>query len=83
VDMFKNHADRIREYIQDPGIGYAKVEKILNAAHAIRYQISRNIGVRVLSQEEKRRSCLKDTISLKANILFWNLSPKKRKRPGF
>jgi len=24
---------------------------------------------------------LKDTISLKANILFWNLSPKKRKRP--
>jgi len=58
VDMFKNHADRIREYIQDPGIGYAKVEKILNAAHAIRYQISRNIGVRVLSQEEKKKELL-------------------------
>jgi len=45
-------------------------KKILNAAHAIRYQISRNIGVRVLSQEEKKKELLEDTISLKANISF-------------
>ncbi len=38
IDMFKNHANRIREYIQDPSIGYANVEKILDAAHAIKYQ---------------------------------------------
>nr|WP_307992150.1 SpoVR family protein [uncultured Niameybacter sp.] len=38
VDMFKNHAGRIREYIQDPSIGYSEVEKILDAAHAIKHQ---------------------------------------------
>ena len=38
IDMFKNHANRIREYIQDPSIGYNRVEAILDAAHAIKYQ---------------------------------------------
>lgn len=37
VDMFKNHANRIREYIQDPSIGYDEVEHILDAVHAIKY----------------------------------------------
>ena len=38
VEMFKNHANRIRSYIQDPSIGYEKVERVLDAAHSIRYQ---------------------------------------------
>ncbi len=38
VEMFKNHANRIRRYIQDPSIGYEAVERILDAAHAIKYQ---------------------------------------------
>ena len=59
VEMFKNHANRIREYIQDPGIGYAKVEKILNAAHAIKYQVSRTIGEKRISDEEKKKEALK------------------------
>lgn len=37
VDMFKNHANRIRSYIQDPSIGYDEVERILDAAHSIKY----------------------------------------------
>lgn len=37
VEMFKNHALRIRNYIQDPSIGYEEVERILDAAHAIKY----------------------------------------------
>lgn len=41
VEMFKNHANRIREYISDPSIGYARVEKILNAAHAVKLQTER------------------------------------------
>lgn len=44
VEMFKNHADRIRSYIQDPSIGYYKVEKVLNAAHALCHQCSRVPG---------------------------------------
>ncbi|HHX59722.1 MAG TPA: SpoVR family protein [Epulopiscium sp.] len=38
IEMFKNHATRIRSYIQDPSIGYAQVEKVLDAAHAIKLQ---------------------------------------------
>jgi len=55
VEMFKNHADRIREYIADPGIGYSRVEKILNAAHAVRYQTSRVAGEKRLSHDEKKK----------------------------
>jgi stage V sporulation protein R len=36
IEMFKNHANRIRDYIQDPSIGYEKVERILDAAHSIK-----------------------------------------------
>lgn len=42
VDMFRTHANRIREYIQDPSIGPEKVERILNAAHGLKFQVSRN-----------------------------------------
>ncbi|HMM19768.1 MAG TPA: SpoVR family protein [Selenomonadales bacterium] len=42
VEMFKAHADRVRSYIQDPSIGPAKVERILDAAHALRFQVSRS-----------------------------------------
>lgn len=55
IEMFKNHANRIRSYISDPGIGYDKVEKILNAAHAIKFQTNRTIGEKHLTEEEKRK----------------------------
>ena len=55
VEMFKHHATRVREYISDPGIGYKKVEKILNAAHALKLQVSRMANERVISDDEKRR----------------------------
>ncbi len=38
VEKFKTHADRIRNYIQNPHIGYEAVEEILDAAHSIKYQ---------------------------------------------
>ncbi len=58
IETFKNHADRVREYIADPGIGYEKVEKILNAAHAIKFQCSREIGIKKLSQEDKKKALM-------------------------
>ncbi|MEG6584520.1 SpoVR family protein [Dendrosporobacter sp. 1207_IL3150] len=42
VEMFKAHADRVRNYIHDPFIGPEKVERIIDAAHALRYQTRRN-----------------------------------------
>jgi len=55
VQAFKNHANRIREYISDPGIGYDKVERIINAAHALRFQTSRVIGEKRLSEQDKKK----------------------------
>jgi stage V sporulation protein R len=44
VEMLKRNADKVRSYINDPSIGYEKVERILNAAHALRFQVSRIAG---------------------------------------
>ncbi|SNX52696.1 SpoVR family protein [Thermoanaerobacterium sp. RBIITD] len=60
VEMFKNHGSRIRSYINDPSIGYENVEKILNAAHALRYQISRAIGEKRISDEELKKRLIED-----------------------
>ncbi|MHC6178696.1 SpoVR family protein [Clostridium sp. JNZ X4-2] len=53
IEMFKNHADMVREYVNDPSIGYEEVEKILNAAHAIRFQFNRTIGMGKTEEESK------------------------------
>lgn len=52
VEMFKNHATRIREYISDPSIGYARVEKILNAAHAVKLQMERIVEFMDRTEED-------------------------------
>lgn len=41
IEMFKAHANRVRGYIQNPEIGPEAVERILDAAHALRFQVSR------------------------------------------
>jgi stage V sporulation protein R len=77
VEMFKNHADRVREYIADPGIGYARVEKILNAAHALKFQCRRVIGEKITSQEEKRKALLESIQKPKSEYPL--LEPRREK----
>jgi stage V sporulation protein R len=60
IETFKNHADRIRAYISDPGIGYAKVERILNAAHAIKFQTTRVVGEKRESDQVKVQRVLNE-----------------------
>ncbi|URZ05311.1 SpoVR family protein [Clostridium felsineum] len=60
VNMFKNDADTIRRYIDDPAIGNEEVENILDAAHAIRYQTKRVIGEKRLSSEEIRNKIIEE-----------------------
>jgi len=57
LEMFKNHAGRVKSYIEDPSIGIEKVEEILDAAHALNLQRSKNLAISKLSREEiqKRR----------------------------
>lgn len=50
---FRNARNRIQGYIEDPSIGMEKVERILDAAHAVKYQINRyHHHVKRLSQKE-------------------------------
>lgn len=60
IDSFKNHAERIRSYIQDPSIGYVKVERVLDAAHALRYQVTRTIGAKKLTLEEEKKRLVEE-----------------------
>lgn len=55
IEMFKNHANRIRSYIEDPSIGQLKVERFIDAAHSLSLQRSRNMAVRKLKPDEVRR----------------------------
>jgi stage V sporulation protein R len=60
LEMFKNNAMIIKEYINDPSIGYENVEKILNAAHSIKLQISRTVGEKRISDEDLKHQIMLD-----------------------
>ena len=55
LEMFKMNENSISRYINEPSIGYEKVERVLNAAHAIKYQIPRVIGEKKISIEEEKK----------------------------
>ncbi len=50
---FRNARNRIQGYIEDPSIGMEKVERILDAAHAIKYQINRHYIKRISHDKMK------------------------------
>ena len=53
IEMFKIHGRRINSYIEDPSIGIEAVEEVLDDAHAICFQRSRNLAIKKLSQKEQ------------------------------
>ena len=60
LEMFKNHANRIRSYIEDPSIGIEAVEEILDAAHALSLQKSRNFAIKKRSRQEQEAKLLQE-----------------------
>jgi len=54
MEMFKGHADRVRIYSRDPAIGLERVEKVLDAAHSLRLQTDRHLGVKKLGLTEQK-----------------------------
>jgi len=54
LEMFKGHANRISNYIEDPSIGLEAVETFLDHAHSISFQRSRNMGIKKVSQKDQR-----------------------------
>lgn len=68
IEMFKNQANRIREYIQDPSIGYEKVEKIINAAHAVKFQTQRLCNEKSLDENEKYQRLINKANEAKTSL---------------
>lgn len=58
LEMFKLDAEMVRGYINTPGIGYEKVERVLDAAHAIKYNISKMPLKSEKTQDEIRESLI-------------------------
>jgi stage V sporulation protein R len=52
IDSFKSSAKYVRKLIEDPSIGIDKVEHILDASHAIKYQVPRYPGIKYKSRQE-------------------------------
>ncbi|MBL7191047.1 SpoVR family protein [bacterium] len=54
LEKFKAHADRIRKYTEDTGIGLRKVEETLDAAHAVSMNCGRYSLIKKLNQREQK-----------------------------
>lgn len=67
IEMFKMGADTIRGYINDPNIGYSEVERVLDAAHAIRFQVSRVPGEKRVPQSVQRQNIIDEYNRKKEN----------------
>ena len=52
IPKFKAAAKYVKDLIEDPSIGIEEVEHIIDACHAIKYQIPRFPGIKRLSNEE-------------------------------
>ena len=61
IETFKAHANRVRRYVEDPSIGLEKVERILDAAHALSLQCRRNLSIRKQTETEQRENKLEDS----------------------
>jgi stage V sporulation protein R len=60
LEMFKSHARRIRAYISDPSIGYNRVERVLDAAHALRLQGYRQVGQKTEEESSQKARLLEN-----------------------
>lgn len=58
IETFKAHANRVRQYVEDPSIGLEKVERVLDTAHALSLQCRRNLAIRKRSEAEQREGKL-------------------------
>src|SRR5436190_2360662 len=58
ISTFKAHGNRVRTYVENPGIGLEKVEAVLDAAHAVSLQCRRNLAVRKRTPDEERQRLL-------------------------
>ncbi len=55
IDRFKAAGKRVKKYMEDPNIGVEEVERILDACHAIRFQVPRTPGIKRRNHKELKK----------------------------
>ena len=70
LEMFNLDSKIIRDYIDDPSIGYAKVERILDAAHALRFQVGRSVYFGDVSSHLSNLIIIKESATQKDDTLI-------------
>lgn len=73
--MFKTHGSRIDSYIEDPSIGIEEVENAIDHAHSISFQVSRNLAIKKLKEEELRMRKWENAQA--PEDPHWEIHPKK------
>jgi stage V sporulation protein R len=53
VERTRVHANRVREYMDNPTIGFERVEKVIDSAHSIALQCRRNLSIKKLTRSEQ------------------------------
>jgi stage V sporulation protein R len=79
IDSFKSSAKYVRKLIEDPSIGIDKVERILDAAHAIKYQVPRYAGIKYKTQAEilkEEKNKVQADPDYKVNLEKFPLAPQ-------
>jgi stage V sporulation protein R len=61
IENYKAAAMRVRRYVEDPSIGIEKVERILDAAHALNWQCRRNFAIKKLTPQEQIDRAIRTT----------------------
>lgn len=72
IFRFNAAKKRIQSYVEDPTIGIEKVEKIIDACHAIQYQIDRNNKKRITNKEKREK--LKGADRTKSGLLLFDIN---------
>jgi stage V sporulation protein R len=79
LEFFKSHGSRVDTYMEDPSIGIDAVENVLDHAHAVSFQRSRNMAITRLSQQEQAQR-LWDSAQ-PSHDPYWEIHPKKEFTP--
>lgn len=58
LSSFRAHSIIIKDYLESPSVGIEKVEKVLDAAHAISLQCRRNQHIKKLTRVEQKQALL-------------------------
>jgi stage V sporulation protein R len=79
IEIFKNHANRVNSYIEDPSINVDLVEDAIDHAHAISWNCQRNMAIRKESHEEQLSKRIRQ--SQGAEDPWSDIHPKKSFQP--